>query len=209
MIKQYINIVNFPILYNILEEIKNNLPFNIFDYSDEENFLKYSEINKIDIKKSIFLVKEKENFLYKKLKIEKNQIFEITKLPIKIDNLIEKINIQLIKQRYSHQSKFFLKKYILDINSRQISKSNIKLKLTEKEIDTILFLNGKKKPQNIKILLSEVWGYMTGIETHTVETHIYRLRKKIAEKFKDNKFILSSDDGYSIEWIKEILLRKI
>ena len=145
MIKQYINIVNFPILYNILEEIKNNLPFNIFDYSDEENFLKYSEINKIDIKKSIFLVKEKENFLYKKLKIEKNQIFEITKLPIKIDNLIEKINIQLIKQRYSHQSKFFLKKYILDINSRQISKSNIKLKLTEKEIDTILFLNGKKK----------------------------------------------------------------
>tara|TARA_B100000965_G_C19266148_1_gene615194 strand:+ start:13 stop:612 length:600 start_codon:yes stop_codon:yes gene_type:complete len=199
MIKQYINIVNFPILYNILEEIKNNLPFNIFDYSDEENFLKYSEINKIDIKKSIFLVKEKENFLYKKLKIEKNQIFEITKLPIKIDNLIEKINIQLIKQRYSHQSKFFLKKYILDINSRQISKSNIKLKLTEKEIDTILFLNGKKKPQNIKILLSEVWGYMTGIETHTVETHIYRLRKKIAEKFKDNKFILSSDDGYSIE----------
>ena len=199
MIKQYISIVNFPILYNILEEIKNNLPFNIFDYSDEENFLKYSEINKIDIKKSIFLVKEKENFLYKKLKIEKNQIFEITKLPIKIDNLIEKINIQLIKQRYSHQSKFFLKKYILDINSRQISKSNIKLKLTEKEIDTILFLNGKKKPQNIKILLSEVWGYMTGIETHTVETHIYRLRKKIAEKFKDNKFILSSDDGYSIE----------
>ena len=199
MIKQYISIVNFPILYNILEEIKNNLPFNIFDYSDEENFLKYSEINKIDIKKSIFLVKEKENFLYKKLKIEKNQIFEITKLPIKIDNLIEKINIQLIKQRYSHQSKFFLKKYILDINSRQISKSNIKLNLTEKEIDTILFLNGKKKPQNIKILLSEVWGYMTGIETHTVETHIYRLRKKIAEKFKDNKFILSSDDGYSIE----------
>jgi len=199
MIQQNISIVNFPTLYNILKEIKSNLPFNIFDYSDEESFLKHIEANKIDIKKSIFLVKEKSSFLYKNLKIDKNQIFEIPNLPIKINNLIEKINIQLIKQRYSHQSKFFLKNYTLDINSREISKLNKKLKLTEREIDTILFLNSKKEPQNIKTLLSEVWGYMAEIETHTVETHIYRLRKKISEEFDDNNFILSHDNGYLIE----------
>ncbi len=199
MIQQNISIVNFPTLYNILKEIKSNLPFNIFDYSDEESFLKHIEANKIDIKKSIFLVKEKNSFFYKNLKIDKNQIFEIPNLPIKINNLVEKINIQLIKQRYSHQSKFFLKNYTLDINSREISKSNKKLKLTEREIDTILFLNSKKEPQSIKTLLSEVWGYMAEIETHTVETHIYRLRKKIAEEFDDNNFILSHDNGYLIE----------
>ena len=199
MIKQNVNIVNFQTLYNILKEIKSNLPFNIFDYSDEEIFLKHIDDNKIDIKKSIFLVKEKGSFLYKNLKIDKNQIFEIPNLPIKINNLIEKINIQLIKQRYNHQSKFFMKNYTLDINSREISKSNKKLKLTEREIDTILFLNSKKEPQNIKTLLSEVWGYMAEIETHTVETHIYRLRKKIAEEFNDNNFILSHDNGYLIE----------
>ena len=87
----------------------------------------------------------------------------------------------------------------MDINSREISKSNKKLKLTEREIDTILFLNSKKEPQSIKTLLSEVWGYMAEIETHTVETHIYRLRKKIAEEFDDNNFILSHDNGYLIE----------
>ena len=124
MIKQNINIVNFQILYNILSEISYDLPFNIFNFSDEKSFLKYAEDNKIDVKKSIFLVKEKDDFLHKVLKIDKNQIFEIQNFPLKINNLIEKINIQLIKQKYSNQSKFFLKDYILDINSREMIKSN-------------------------------------------------------------------------------------
>ena len=199
MIKQNINIVNYQTLYNILEEIKTYLPFNIFNYFDEKDFLKHLETNKIDIKKSLFLVKKKDKFFYKNLKINKNQIFEVPDLPIKLYSLIEKINIQLIKQRYNYQSKFFLKNYVLDINSREIIKENKKLKLTEREIDTILFLGIKIKPQNIKTLLSEVWGYMPGIETHTVETHIYRLRKKIADTFSDNDFILSHDDGYLIK----------
>ena len=150
-------------------------------------------------KNSLFLVKKKDKFFYKNLKLNKNQIFEIPDLPINLYSLIEKINIQLIKQRYNYQSKVFLKNYVLDINSREIIKANKRLKLTEREIDTILFLNNKKKPQNIKTLLSEVWGYMPGIETHTVETHIYRLRKKIADAFSDNDFILSHDDGYLIK----------
>jgi len=199
MIKQNINIVNYQTLYNILEEIKTYLPFNIFNYFDEKEFLRHLETNEIDIKKSLFLVKKKDKFFYKNLKINKNQIFEIPDLPINFYSLIEKINIQLIKQRYNYQSKVFLKNYVLDINSREIIKENKKLKLTEREIDTILFLGNKIKPQNIKTLLSEVWGYMPGIETHTVETHIYRLRKKIAGTFSDNDFILSHDDGYLIK----------
>ena len=136
---------------------------------------------------------------------EKNNNFNvdsdcyILKYPIEIYNLIEKINIQLIKQRYNYQSKVFLKNYVLDINSREIIKANKRLKLTEREIDTILFLGNKIKPQNIKTLLREVWGYMPESETHTVETHIYRLRKKIADTFSDNDFILSHDDGYLIK----------
>ena len=199
MIKQNINIVNYQTLYNILEEIKTYLSFNIFNYFDEKEFLKHLETNEIDIKKSLFLVKKKDKFFYKNLKINKNQIFEIPDLPINLYSMIEKINIQLIKQRYNYQSKVFLKNYVLDINSREIIKENKKLKLTEREIDTILFLGNKIKPQNIKTLLSEVWGYMSGIETHTVETHIYRLRKKIADTFSDNDFILSHDDGYLIK----------
>ena len=199
MIKQNINIVNYQTLYNILEEIKTYLSFNIFNYFDEKEFLKHLETNEIDIKKSLFLVKKKDKFFYKNLKINKNQIFEIPDLPINLYSLIEKINIQLIKQRYNYQSKVFLKNYVLDINSREIIKENKRLKLTEREIDTILFLGNKIKPQNIKTLLSEVWGYMPESETHTVETHIYRLRKKIADTFNDNDFILSHDNGYLIK----------
>ena len=153
MIKQNINIVNYQTLYNILEEIKTYLSFNIFNYFDEKEFLKHLETNEIDIKKSLFLVKKKDKFFYKNLKINKNQIFEIPDLPINLYSLIEKINIQLIKQRYNYQSKVFLKNYVLDINSREIIKENKRLKLTEREIDTILFLGNKIKPQNIKTLL--------------------------------------------------------
>ena len=149
MIKQNINIVNYQTLYNILEEIKTYLSFNIFNYFDEKEFLKHLETNEIDIKKSLFLVKKKDKFFYKNLKINKNQIFEVPDLPIKLYSLIEKINIQLIKQRYNYQSKVFLKNYVLDINSREIIKENKRLKLTEREIDTILFLGNKI---NLKIL---------------------------------------------------------
>ena len=72
------------------------------------------------------------------------------------------------------------------------------MKLTEKEVDTILFLHNKKIPQSIKTLLLEVWGYLDDVETHTVETHIHRLRKKIKDQFNDDSFIISHDEGYKI-----------
>ena len=104
----------------------------------------------------------------------------------------------MLKQRFSFQSNINIKNYTLNLNSRVISKNENELKLTEREIEIILFLNDKKKPQNINILQKEVWSYVRDLETHTVETHIYRLRKKISDKFNDNNFIVSLKEGYSI-----------
>ena len=75
---------------------------------------------------------------------------------------------------------------------------NIKLKLTEKEINTIMFLSKSNKPVSVDELQEKVWSYQSDIETHTVETHVYRLRKKILKTFDDNKFIISKKNGYQI-----------
>ena len=199
MIKQEIYIIDCEALYDILAEIKNNLPFDIYHYIDENEISKNFESNKIDIKKSLFLRKKKNNYFHKNSKIDKKQIIQITDVPADIYSLIEKINIQLIKLRYNYQSKVVLKNYILNLNSKEIYKNDKKLKLTEKEVDTIIFLFNKKTPQGIKILLSEVWGYLNDAETHTVETHIHRIRKNFLETFNDSAFILSYDDGYLID----------
>ena len=215
MNKQTINIVSVHTLYNIFEEIKDNLSFNVVNFDKEDNFLKLYRENKIDIANSLILTKaENKDLFVKKNNINKQNIFlfynkdnnydinleyNLLKYPIEIYSLIEKINIQLIKQKYNYQSKIKLNDYYLDLNSRNIAKKNKSLKLTEREMDIILFLNDKKKPQKINILQSQVWEYSSDLETHTVETHIYRLRKKINNKFKDNKFIISTDEGYIIK----------
>jgi len=220
MNKQTINIVGVHTLYNIFEEIKDNLSFNVANFDKEDNFLKLYRENKIDIANSLILTKaENKDLFVKKNNIDKQNIFlfynkdnnydinleyNLLKYPIEIYSLIEKINIQLIKQKYNYQSKIKLNDYYLDLNSRNIAKKDKSLKLTEREMDIILFLNDKKKPQKINILQSQVWEYSSDLETHTVETHIYRLRKKINNKFKDNKFIISTDEGYIIKWKKEI-----
>ena len=113
-------------------------------------------------------------------------------------DLIEKININLLKLKYSYQSNFQIKEYKLDLNSRVISFEKKDLRLTEREIEIILFLNSKDKPQTIDVLQREVWGYSENLETHTVETHVYRLRKKINATFDDSNFLVSSKEGYKI-----------
>ena len=92
-----------------------------------------------------------------------------------------------------------LKNYSLNLNSRIITKNSKNLKLTEREMDIILFLNNSEKPQKINVLQNQVWRYSAELETHTVETHIYRLRKKMNDNFKDDNFIISSDVGYFIK----------
>ena len=214
MVKQIINIICIPILYNILDEIKDNLSFKVENFNNEDEFLKFLNENKTDHKKSIIIttIHKKDFFLKKKFNLknifflfenysEKNfdQNYNIFKYPIDIYNLIEKINIQLIKQKYDFQSKIKLKNYSLDLNSRTITKKTTNLKLTEREMDIILFLNDSEKPQKINILQNQVWRYSNKLETHTVETHIYRLRKKMNDNFKDDNFIISSDAGYFIK----------
>ena len=196
-------IFEFDSLYKILSEIKNNLPFKINNLkkleSKDSNFVESSLVITNYINK---------NFLLKERKIDKNKILFLTKekknnqhitYPIQIKNLIEKINIKLIKQKYNNQSYLKVSNYILNLNSRIISKNNNSLKLTEKEINIILFLNDHKNPQKVSILQNQVWGYLSELETHTVETHIYRLRKKINDHFNDSNFIISTDDGYLIK----------
>ena len=198
MIKQNIFIVGFQGLYSILEEIKNNLTYKIFNYINENEFLKSLNSNSLDLANSLVIVKSINTKLIDNKKLDKRIIYAFENLPIEIDKLLELINVQLIKQKYSYQSKINIKNYIINLNSRTIIKNSKSLKLTEKEINIILFLNNKK-PQKINILQNEVWGYSSGLETHTVETHVYRLRKKIKDMFDDDNFILSHDDGYLIQ----------
>jgi len=195
MTKQTIHIIDFKILYNILDEIKDYLKFQILHHKDEENFLNSNDLNLND---SLILVKSDKQAFINNGKINKKKIFSISKYPITVDKLVEILNVNLIKQKYDYQSNIYIKNYLLNLNSRTITKNNQNLKLTQKEIDIILFLNDYKKPQKVSMLQNKVWGYSLELETHTVETHIYRLRKKINDKFKDNNFILSNDDGYFI-----------
>ena len=194
MNKQSIIIYDFEILFIILKEIKENLKFEIFDFKKD---YKISKLDNSTYGNYLIVAKSLSNFINKD--IEKKKLYLIENLPIKIDKFIEKINIQLLKQKYNYQSEIRINKYKLNLNSREISLNKKLIKLTEREIDIILFLNENKKPINIDILQKEVWGYNSELETHTVETHIYRLRKKIKDNFNDEEFILSLKKGYQIK----------
>ena len=193
MSKSVVNIIDFPVLYNVLFEVKDFLNFEVVNYENENVFLE--KIEKENSIKNYTIVTK--TFLNNK-NINQKSIIYLDNIPINFISLIDKINTNLLKQRFSFQSNINIKNYTLNLNSRVISKNENELKLTEREIEIILFLNDKKKPQNVNILQKEVWSYSTDLETHTVETHIYRLRKKISDKFKDSDFILSSKEGYSI-----------
>ena len=193
MSKSVVNIIDFPVLYNVLFEVKDFLNFEVVNYENENVFLE--KIEKENSIKNYTIVTK--TFLNNK-NINQKSIIYLDNTPINFISLIDKINTNLLKQRFSFQSNINIKNYSLNLNSRVISRNENELKLTEREIEIILFLNDKKKPQNINILQKEVWSYVTDLETHTVETHIYRLRKKISDKFKDSDFILSSKEGYLI-----------
>ena len=188
MNKQILNIVNFQILYEILDEIKENLFFEIINYKDKNEFLKNS---KTSLQQELVITKDKTF-------IEGNILF-IDNFPIHLNKLIELVNIQLFKIKFNSQAKIKIKDYDLDLNSKFFSKEGVSIKLTEKEIEKILYLNSNKIKHNVLDLQKNIWKYSSDLETHTVETHIYRLRKKIDDKFADKNFILSHSEGYFIE----------
>ncbi len=187
MNNQTLVIYDFNVLYEILKEIDKNFSFDL-----------------IKIKKNM-LVREniinQDNFLIiskKKINNINNQLI-ISQFPIELTKLIENININFLKNIYNQQSEINLGSYKLNLNSRKIFNKFKVLDLTEREANIISFLKKSKKPVNVSKLQKEVWGHNLKLETHTVETHIYRLRKKISNVFNDNNFIKSSRSGYTIK----------
>tara|TARA_B100000780_G_scaffold147240_1_gene102881 strand:- start:280 stop:867 length:588 start_codon:yes stop_codon:yes gene_type:complete len=195
MIKQNVFIINFNSLYEILDEIKENLSFNIIKHENEENF----NIDKIFEKNNSLIIINSSMILSLNKNFSDKNILSFQDYPVSFNKLIELINIQLIKIKFNHQSRVIVKNYEIDLNSKTLSKDHLILKLTEKEIEIILYLNKNKQKHSVLELQKNIWGYSEGLETHTVETHIYRLRKKISNKFNDEGFVLSHPKGYSLE----------
>jgi hypothetical protein len=195
MIKQNVFIINFNSLYEILDEIKENLSFKIIKIENEEDFEKKLDLDRLDY----LLISKTDHKLLLDKNINNKIFLDFNDLPLSFKKLLELINIKLIKLKFNQQSKIRIKGYVLNLNSKFFSKDNLKLKLTEKEIEIILYLNDKKIKHNVADLQKNIWDYSTNMETHTVETHIYRLRKKISDLFKDQKFILSHKNGYFID----------
>ena len=184
---QNLIIYKFISLYHILEEIGSDLNFKII-FVDNENNLN-DKVQNLD------------NYLIisnKKYSVTDSQLV-LDNIPINIFKLVEKINIEFLKIQFNIQSKIKVKNYTIDLNSREMMINGTKLKLTEKEINTIIYLSKSNKSVVIDELQEKVWSYQSDIETHTVETHIYRLRKKILNTFNDKNFIISEKNGYQIK----------
>ena len=192
---QNVFIINFNSLYEILEEIKENLSFKIIKFENEEDLEKELDLDRLDY----LVISKTDHKLLQNNNITDKNFLDFIDLPLSFKKLLELINIKLIKLKFNQQSKIIIKGYELNLNSKFFSKDNLKLKLTEKEIEIILYLNDKKIKHNVADLQKNIWGYSANMETHTVETHIYRLRKKISDLFKDEKFILSHKNGYFID----------
>ena len=174
-------------LFNILYEIGENFEFKL-EFCEKEKDLKF-----VDNENSKdYLVISK-----KKILNLNNQII-IDKFPINIKELNQIFNVNFLKSKFSEQSKISLGNYNLDLNSRILKKASKELELTEKECSILVFLRQSNQPVKINLLQEKVWGYNSELETHTVETHIYRLRKKISNKFSDNEIIISDQKGYFI-----------
>ena len=187
MSTQNLIIYKFVELYHILDELSLDLNLQI-TFIDTESSLKEK-------------VKNLNNYLIitnKKYSGVSNQLI-LGNIPINIFKLVEKINIEFLKIQFNSQSEVKVNNYTIDLNSREMFINENRLKLTEIEINTITYLSKSNKPVSIDELQEKVWSYQSDMETHTVETHIYRLRKKILDKFDDRELIISEKDGYQIK----------
>ena len=186
MSNQNIIVFQFNSFFKILKELENNINFRVVEVSSIE-----------DLKLKI--LKFEDYLIITRGKIDnfKNQVL-FEKYPIHLKRAIEKINIEFLKKKFNDQSEINIKKYTINLNSREIFSGKNKLKLTEKEVQTILYLSNSPKAVSAKELENNVWKYQNDLETHTVETHIYRLRKKLLKSFNDKTFISSEKHGYKI-----------
>ena len=209
-----LNVIGQRILADILIEMKDIIKMDVLFFENLEHYLKNikknSENNIIITHVSssklveqhipnnvspVFYLANKKNNINVKTKLQK---YELVYCPFNFKNFIEKINLIYIKSKFANNSKINLSNYTINLNTKEIVNNQNKLKLTEREKDFLLFLKNSNKPQTIKKILESVWGYSKGIETHTVETHVHRLRKKFLNSFNDNNFIKNNKKGYYI-----------
>ena len=139
------------------------------------------------------LINNKKNF--KNINSQAKIIF---KLPLNIIKFNKEIIGFCKKNEFQKNSLIKIKDYILDKNERILKKGDKTLKITEKEIDFLCTLNNSKSPLSKKYILEKIWLYSPGTETHTIETHIYRLRNKVNKIFEDQNFIKNTKFGYSL-----------
>jgi len=202
-----ISIFDNKIFFEIIKEIKLFSKFKIKHYenlslcvqdAEKENQLVVfftNPLNKIKINNfpSILISKSaiSTNKLLGELKEQLNMPFTILDFEKKVISLIA-------KSEFKKNSLINLNGYIIDKNERKIKKNNLELQLSEKEINFLILFSKTKEAISRNLVLKNVWNYSEETETHTVETHIHRLRKKILEKFGDNTFIKNNDKGYYI-----------
>ena len=197
---------------NSFNEIKEYLNFSLVFYS--KDYLLESSISKInsvlididvcsdlEILDSINMIKNKPTLLLKRknysnpIKLVYNDVINLPSSLIEISN---KITNLITSKKFIQNSSFKIKYYIIDKNERKLKKEKMSMIVTEREIQLIELLFNEKKPLSKNHILKRVWKYSDNADTHTIETHIYRLRKKILSIFKDKNFIINSKDGYSI-----------
>ena len=137
----------------------------------------------------------------KSLSFKKMQAYEFVeqlRMPFSILDLEKKVISLLARYKFRKNSLINLCGYIVDKNKRKVKKNNLVLQLTEKEINFLILFSHNNKPLSRNFILKNVWNYSSKSDTHTVETHIHRLRKKFLAKFKDSNFIKNNDKGYYI-----------
>ena len=202
-----INLIGQSVLEEVLRENLKHINFEI------KSFKKFNEIIQDSQEKNssilIASLKDYDLFINSKLNIpvlflnfgsKKNYTTsaEIINCPFQLNNFVERINVIFLKNKFLNNSNLNILNYEINLNSKEILRDGQKLKLTEREINFILFLKNSNSPQNIKSILKSVWKYSSNLETHTVETHVHRLRKKFFSHFKDDNFIKINKKGYFI-----------
>jgi len=192
-IKEYLNLTlvffeNDALLELSIPEINAVLIDN--EFCNDVNIL--NSISKIN-NKPILLIENKDFSSINNIKYNE----KIT-LPFNLTDFSNKITNIIMSFKFNKNSSIQIKDYTIDKNERKLKKKNLFIVITEREIELIELLFNKKKPLSKKYILKEVWKYAEGVDTHTIETHIYRLRKKIISKFNDENFIINSKTGYSI-----------
>ena len=188
---------NYEIINKTYDFQKINLPQ---DKNLKENLI-LVDLSNISITQNLVKSFGKNSILLINKKNFSNELiknYEKCFLPFKLNDLLSKIKILSLKKDYKNRSIFQVLDYQLDINKKVIVKNDLKLKLTEKEVTLLVYLIESGKPVKINELLKVVWDYSSESETHTIETHVHRLRKKFIKIFKDENIIKNNSEGYFI-----------